>query len=64
MSIAANVFDRLGLLDPFTVRAKMTLQELRKQNVRRNSQLLEELKPQWWAWFEELETMIPLIEIP
>ena len=63
LSIAAKVFDPLGLLDPFTVRAKMTLQELRKQKVRRNSQLLEELKPQWWTWFEELET-VPLIEIP
>ena len=27
LSIAAKVFDPLGLLDPFTVRAKMTLQE-------------------------------------
>ena len=60
MSIAAKVFDPLGLLDPFTVRAKMTLHELWKQ---RNRQLLEELKPQWWTWLEVLET-VPLIEIP
>ena len=28
LSIAAKVFDPLGLLEPFTVRAKMMLQEL------------------------------------
>ena len=62
MSIAAKVFDPLGLLEPFTVRAKMMLQELWKQKVSWDSQLPEELKPQWWAWFEELET-VPLIQI-
>ena len=62
LSIAAKVFDPLGLLEPFTVRAKMMLQELWKQKVSWDSQLPEELKPQWWAWFEELET-VPLIQI-
>ena len=62
LSIAAKVFDPLGLLEPFTVRAKMMLQELWKLKVSWDSQLPEELKPQWWAWFEELET-VPLIQI-
>ena len=62
LSIAAKVFDPLGLFEPFTVRAKMMLQELWKQKVSWDSQLPEELKPQWWAWFEELET-VPLIQI-
>ena len=41
----------------------MILQGLWKQKVSWDSQLLEELKPQWWTWFEELET-VPLIQIP
>ena len=63
LSIAAKVFDPLGLLEPFTVRAKMMLQELWKQKVSWDSQLPEELKPQWWSWFEDLET-VRLIQIP
>ena len=39
------------------------LQELWKQKVSWDSQLPEELKPHWWTWFEELETL-PLIQIP
>ena len=45
LSIAAKVFGPLGLLAPFTVRAKVMLQELWKQKVSWYSQLLEELKP-------------------
>ena len=41
----------------------MMLQELWKQKVSWDSQLPEELKPQWRTWFEELET-VPLIQIP
>ena len=64
LSIAAKVFDPLGVLEPFIVRAKMILQqEMWKQKVSWNSQLPEELKPQWWTWFQELET-VPLIQIP
>ena len=63
LSIAAKVFDPFGLLEPFTVRATMMLQELWKQKVSWDSQMPEELKPQWWTWFEELET-VPLIQIP
>ena len=47
LSIAARVFGPLGLLEAFTVRAKMTLRELWKQKVSWDSQLPEELKPQW-----------------
>ena len=57
------MFDPLGLLEPFTVKAKIMLQELWKQKVSWDSQLPEELKPHWWTWFEELETL-PLIQIP
>ena len=49
LSIAARVFGLLGLLESFTVRAKMTLQELWKQKVSWDRQLPEELKPQWWT---------------
>ena len=63
LSIAAKVCDPFGLLEPFTVRATMMLQELWKQKVSWDSQMPEELKPQWWTWFEELET-VPLIQIP
>ena len=63
LSIAAKEFDPLGLLEPFTVRAKMMLQELWKRKVSWDCQLPEELKPQWWTWFEELETVL-LIQIP
>ena len=52
LSIAAKVFDPLGLLEPFTVKAKMMLQELWKQKVSWDSQLPGELKAQWWTWFE------------
>ncbi|XP_067051162.1 uncharacterized protein [Acropora muricata] len=52
LSIAAKVFDPLGLFEPFTVRAKMMLQELWKQKVSWDSQLPEELKPQWWALWD------------
>ena len=41
----------------------MMLQELWEQNVSWDSQLPEELKPQWWTWCEELE-IVPLIQIP
>ena len=62
LSIAAKVFDPLGLLEPFTVKAKMMLQELWKQKVSWDSQLPEKLKPQWWTWFEKLEN-VSLIQI-
>ena len=41
----------------------MLQQELWKQKVSWDSELPEELKPQWWTWFQELET-VPLIQIP
>ena len=41
----------------------MMLQQLQNQKVGWDSQLSEELKPQWWTWFEELETIL-LIQIP
>ena len=43
LSIAAKPFDPLGLLEPFTVRAKIMLQELWKQKVSWDRQLPEEL---------------------
>ena len=63
LSIAAKVFDPLVLLEPFTVRANMMSRELWKQKVSWDGQLPEELKPQWWAWFDELE-IAPLVQIP
>ena len=45
LSIAAKVFDPLGLLEPFTVKAKMMLQELWKQKVSWDSQLPDKRRP-------------------
>ena len=41
LSIAAEVFDTLALLEPFTVRAKMMLQGLWEQKASWDSQLPE-----------------------
>ena len=48
-SIPVKVFEPLGLLHPFTVRAIMMLQELWKQKFSLDRQLPVELKPQWYG---------------
>ena len=47
LSIASRIFDPIGLLSPFTVKAKILFQDLWKRGLEWEDQLDEEVATQW-----------------
>ena len=54
LSTIATLFDLLQLLAPFTVRAKMIMQEVWIADLDWDETLPNDLKVKWNAWFNEL----------
>ena len=53
-SLAAKIFDPIGLISPFTVRSKLLLQSLWTQGVGWDDELPEETSRKWVQWVQEL----------
>jgi len=54
LSIASRIFDPMGLLSPFTVKAKIPFQDLWQRGLEWEDQLDEEVATQWRSWKSEL----------
>ena len=58
LSAIASLFDPLQFLAPFTVRAKVLMQEIWMAGVDWDDELPENLKPKWEKWVLELPQML------
>ena len=56
-SFAASIFDPLGMVEPFTVKAKTLMQELWKHNLTWDEDLPSDLRLQWTSWMEDIECL-------
>ena len=54
LSIASRIFDPIGLLSPFTVKAKIPFQDLWQRGRKWEDQLDEEVATHWSSWKSEL----------
>ena len=61
---AATVFDPLGFLAPFTIKAKIILQNLWRQNLDWDEPIDEENQKAWESWLKELNVISTSIRIP
>ena len=59
----ATLFDPIGFLAPFTIRAKMLLQQMWMAGLDWDEELTEPLTNAAWAWFSELPELT-LLQIP
>lgn len=57
LQTTARLYDPLGLLSPFVVRAKILFQEIWKRNLRWDDVLPQQLLKEWVAWCEELANL-------
>ncbi|KAK3745920.1 hypothetical protein QZH41_001370 [Actinostola sp. cb2023] len=57
ISIASKLFDPLGFLGPFTIRAKILFQELWSKGIQWEESLDEEINTEWLKWKEELKAL-------
>jgi hypothetical protein len=63
LSKIATIFDPLQLLSPFTVRAKIIMQEIWTAGIGWDEHLPDDLSAKWKAWSDEL-TDLSLFEVP
>lgn len=63
MQVAAKIFGPLGLLSPFTIRAKIGFQRLWKTDVTWDDPLPQEECDEWRSLMSEAE-ILRLLEIP
>ena len=56
-SLAAKIFDPIGLISPFTVRSKLLLQSLWTQGVGWDDELPEQTSRKWVQWVQELSEL-------
>ena len=63
LSIASRVFDPMGLITPFTIRAKILFQELWQRGLQWEDRLDEDIADQWRSWKSEL-SQLSCITIP
>ena len=57
LSMISSVYDPLGFLAPFMLRAKLLLQELCKLNLGWDETIPAELETQWTKWFQDLQEL-------
>lgn len=57
VSLATKVFDPIGLVTPFTIRAKLLLESLRSQSLGRDEVIPEEPSRKWIQWVHELSEL-------
>ena len=63
LSIASKVFDSMGLITPFTIRAKMLFQEVWQWGLQWEDHLDDDIAEQWRSWKSEL-SQLSCITIP
>ena len=63
LSIASKVFDPMGLITLFTIRAKMLFQELWQRGLQWEDRLGDDIADQWRSWKSEL-SQLSCITIP
>ncbi|XP_037521402.1 uncharacterized protein LOC119398643 [Rhipicephalus sanguineus] len=63
LQTTARIYDPLGWLSPFLVRAKILFQELWLRNIEWDDILPEDIEGEWSAWRDELQH-IPDIHVP
>ena len=56
-SLAAKIFDPIGLIAPFTVRSKLLLQSLWTQGVGWDDEIPAETSMKWIQWIQELSEL-------
>ena len=54
LSIASRIFDPMGLLTPFTIRAKIFFQDLWQRGLEWEDWMNEDVAVQWRSWKSEL----------
>ena len=54
LSLASKVFDPMGLLSPYVLRAKLLFQELWTKGLQWDEKLPQDILTQWRSWKEEL----------
>ncbi len=62
--MSATVYDPLGLISPYTVKARSILQELWKVDIGWDQQIPEEFSKRWQDWLDELFVLASKISIP
>ena len=66
LSLASRVFDPMGLISPFTVRAKILFQELWRRGLEWDDPLDNDIEQEWSSWKSELlqlkDVTIPRLE--
>ena len=63
LSIASRIFDPMGLITPFTIRAKMLFQELWQRGLQWEDHLDEDIAVEWRSWRSEL-SQLNCINVP
>ncbi|XP_078370370.1 uncharacterized protein LOC144654152 [Oculina patagonica] len=60
LSLSSKLYDPLGFVEPVTVKAKIMMQELWKQNLKWDEELPGSFKENWVKWLNELQNLTPL----
>lgn len=63
ISFASKLFDTLGYVEPITVKAKIMIQDLWKQNLSWDEDVPSEHKDQWLNWISDISNLTS-VEIP
>jgi hypothetical protein len=64
LKLSATVYDPLGLISPYTVKARSILQELWKCDLTWDQPIPEEFAKRWQSWLDELFVLAENISIP
>ena len=57
LSVVSSLYDPLGFLSPFSMPAKLLLQELCKRNLGWDDAISHSFSEQWFNWLEDLQRM-------
>ena len=63
LRVTSSIFDPLGLLSPFVVRAKLLIQELWRKRLGWDENIGEDLIKPWEKWLAEL-SLLPTFQMP
>jgi hypothetical protein len=64
LKLSATVYDPLGLISPYTMKALSILQKLWKVDIGWDQQIPEEFSKRWQDWLDELFVLSSTISIP
>ena len=56
-SVADSIFDPSGMVERFTIKAKILTQELWKRNLTWDEDLPSDLRLQWTSWMEDIKCL-------